>query len=366
MKRILIGLCILILSGCASMDRLEDTGGSTGLGVSPFSSGSTFTASDANAMNDAINDNATDITAAEAAIDALEAYFSSDLLLHENGGLEADVSAYDGILAITGGATYELNTTIELEDAANLGAYASNILDATDEADFKSIINLNEDKIEEGDTSVETVDAGTGQVDIDVDGEKQVGITDGYVEVVNGLAFRVITTTDGHTTKFQVYDSNGTTWRDALTFENGASDNADATNWPRVHLGSNVALTGLGAMAVSDVWGAEQTGANTIIQSEMNQWYLVTAACTMTMEDVASTISEGSKIGFRIRDAAETLTIDVDGTEKLVIDGTALAAGTAIECSGVGTEIILRAYDDVDGSGNEGYFVSYNGTCASE
>ena len=228
------------------------------------------------------------------------------------------------------------------------------------------ILAIETDIINEGDSNVEVIDAGTGQVDVDIDGEKQIEITDGYIEVINGLAWRVLTTTDGHTFKIQVYDSNGTTWRDALTFENGASDNADATNWPRVHLGSNVALTGLGAMAVSDVWGAEQTGANTIVQSEMNQWYLVTAACTMTMEDVASTISEGSKIGFRVRDAAETLTIDVDGTEKLVIDGTALAAGTAIECSGVGTEIILRAYDDVDGSGNEGYFVSYNGTCASE
>jgi hypothetical protein len=95
MRKFLVGLCVLSLFGCASMDRLEDTGGSTGLGIfSIFKSGSTFTASDANAMNDAINDNAADI-------DAIEAYFSSDLLLHESGGLEADVSAYGGILAIS-------------------------------------------------------------------------------------------------------------------------------------------------------------------------------------------------------------------------------------------------------------------------
>jgi hypothetical protein len=96
--------------------------GDTGLGTSPFTSGDQLTATAVNAMNDAINDNATDIT-------ALEAYFSSDLLLHESGGLEVDVSAYDGILAITGGAVYELDTTIELEYAANLGAYASDILE---------------------------------------------------------------------------------------------------------------------------------------------------------------------------------------------------------------------------------------------
>jgi hypothetical protein len=144
MRKFLVGLCVLSLFGCASMD-LEKTGGSTGLGSSPFSSGSTFTSSDANAMNDAINDNATDITAAEAAIDAIEAYFSSDLLLHENGGLEADVSAYDGILAITGGATYELNTAAELETAAGLGDLFSDYASADTQADFRSAVDSQQD-----------------------------------------------------------------------------------------------------------------------------------------------------------------------------------------------------------------------------
>jgi hypothetical protein len=45
------------------------------------------------------------------------AAFTSNLLKHEYGGVEADVSAYSGILAITGGATYSLDTTAELATA---------------------------------------------------------------------------------------------------------------------------------------------------------------------------------------------------------------------------------------------------------
>jgi hypothetical protein len=76
--------------------------GDTGLGTSPFTSGDQLTATAVNAMNDAINDNAADIL-------VLEGYFVSPQTL------EAAISA---------------------------GAYASDILAATSEADFKSIVNL--------------------------------------------------------------------------------------------------------------------------------------------------------------------------------------------------------------------------------
>jgi hypothetical protein len=47
------------------------------------------------------------------------------LLRHEEGGLEADVSAYSGIVAISGGVTYELNSSTELEAAAVLSPFLS-------------------------------------------------------------------------------------------------------------------------------------------------------------------------------------------------------------------------------------------------
>jgi hypothetical protein len=67
--------------------------GDTGLGTSPFTSGDQLTATAVNAMNDAINDNAADILVLEA-----------------------------------------VDTPAELETAAGLGAFASDILAATTNA----------------------------------------------------------------------------------------------------------------------------------------------------------------------------------------------------------------------------------------
>jgi len=64
----------------------------------------------------------------------------STQIKHEAGGLEADVSAYTGVPAITGGATYELNTLGELETAVGAGAYFSDIAAATDAKNARDII----------------------------------------------------------------------------------------------------------------------------------------------------------------------------------------------------------------------------------
>ena len=74
--------------------------------------------------------------------DNATAFFNSGTIEHERGGLETGVNAYSGIVAITGGATYELNTLEELEIASSGGAYMSDILASTNEANFKSIVNL--------------------------------------------------------------------------------------------------------------------------------------------------------------------------------------------------------------------------------
>lgn len=57
------------------------------------------------------------VTQHEAALALDGAQITSGVVTHERGGLEADVSAYDGIPAITAGATYELDTLGELNTA---------------------------------------------------------------------------------------------------------------------------------------------------------------------------------------------------------------------------------------------------------
>jgi len=49
--------------------------------------------------------------------DSATAFFSAGTIEHEYGGLEADVSAYGGIVGITGGSTLDVNTEAELETA---------------------------------------------------------------------------------------------------------------------------------------------------------------------------------------------------------------------------------------------------------
>ncbi len=59
-------------------------------------------------------DTATTATTANAG-DSATAFFSSGTIEHEYGGLEADVNAYSGIVAISGGSTSEVDAKSELE-----------------------------------------------------------------------------------------------------------------------------------------------------------------------------------------------------------------------------------------------------------
>jgi hypothetical protein len=87
------------------------------------------------------------------------------------------VAAYDGIVAITGNATYELNTAQELEDAVSGGAYMSDILAATDAANARSILSLtigtdipDLSAVTDNDTRIDTIEGQTGIVFSDNDG----------------------------------------------------------------------------------------------------------------------------------------------------------------------------------------------------
>lgn len=59
-----------------------------------------------------------------------------------DGGTGTNTSAYTGLLGFNAGLALEVNTAAELETYAGLGAYASDILAATSEGNFKAIVNL--------------------------------------------------------------------------------------------------------------------------------------------------------------------------------------------------------------------------------
>jgi hypothetical protein len=311
--------------------------GNTGLGTDPYSSGDELTATAINTFNNQINDN-------DSRIDVIEAI---------NG-----IVVCDG----AGNCTAAVADT-DYQSVPAEGAFA--------DGDKTKLDALDDDKIDEGDSSVEVIDSGTGQIDIDVDSEKQVQITDGYIEVINATNFRVITETDGHAMTFQVYDvSGGGAWRDALKFEHGDSGDSSATNWPRVHLGSNVALTGLGTMAVGMIWGNAgvplTTSPTNLEAAGMNQIYKINGAIQINLPAAADVYSSGSDaawVQFELF-AASVLSLNPDGTEILRMQGTNLAAGNEIDTPAtVGTIVTCIATDDVeDGSSTDGWVCRSNQT----
>lgn len=66
----------------------------------------------------------------------------STQIVHEAGGLEADVSAYAGLVAISGGSTSNVTDAAGLETTLSLGAYASDILGAADSDALVTLLGL--------------------------------------------------------------------------------------------------------------------------------------------------------------------------------------------------------------------------------
>ena len=103
-------------------------------------------------------------------------------------------------------------------------------------------------------------------------------------------------------------------------------------------------------------WGADIT-ENTALNTTAlrGKIYLVTAACTVTL-DAAADVGYGAPVILIVRDASETVTIDLDAAEKFNLKGTALAAGNTLDSPGAaGDFICLISTTDADGSGTDGY-----------
>ena len=83
------------------------------------------------------------LTGVDAATgDSATAFFDAGTIEHERGGLEANVSAYSGIVAVSGGSTIEVNTAAELETYAGLGAFANEFLDDANAAAVRTTLGL--------------------------------------------------------------------------------------------------------------------------------------------------------------------------------------------------------------------------------
>ena len=91
--------------------------------------------------------------------DTATAFFSVGTLEHERGGLEADVSAYDGLIGITGGATYnQTGTTTQIVIFDGAGAPTSVALSGDATMTNAGVVTVVDDLHAHTTTSISSVD----------------------------------------------------------------------------------------------------------------------------------------------------------------------------------------------------------------
>ena len=167
--------------------------------------------------------------------------------------------------------------------------------------------------------------------------------------------------------QYTLYMSNGAaaapTWSSTLT---GTSINFSAAanlqvggsqiDFDDMAGAANIATTGTIAGHVPQGADIASSPVNLNTTDLHGKMYKFTVAATVNL-DAAADAGFGACSTFRIRDAAEAAILDLDGSEKFNLRGTAQAAGVGITATGAGEHLAVCATTDTDGSGTDGYDV---------
>lgn len=237
------------------------------------------------------------------------------------------------------------------------------------------------DKILEGDSSVEVIDTGTGRVEVDIDGNLR-GKFDADGLDVNGTIecdgvsvgavasprVRALSTGCLGADKYAgsidwvvVNGADGAEDVDILLKSQEGGANTTQAHYDESDMaweipdGKNLILAG-GYIVGKAKRGTAISANTTLTTTQLHGTiYNVTAACKVTL-DAAADVGFDWIVGFRIKDAAETLIIEIDGADKINLHGTVLDAGDTIDSPGnAGDFIFLMSTTDADGSGTNGY-----------
>ena len=245
------------------------------------------------------------------------------------------------------------------------------------------------DKIEEGDSSWEIIDTGTGRADCDIDGILRARINGDGLDVngtvvcdgveVGAVASPRIRSLDSDcpgTDKFvgsvnwQYIDGADGSENSGLyqkSMEGGANTTqiqyTPAAGW-QIPSGKNLALLG-GSIAGRIPIGSDITASGNLTTTDLHgKFYVVTAACTVELDKVTDA-GFGASVLLYIRDAAETCIVEVDDADKINLHGTPLDAGDTIDSPGnAGDYVSLISHTNVDGSGTDGWIVVGYGEAA--
>lgn len=209
----------------------------------------------------------------------------------------------------------------------------------------------------------------------------------------NGEKVRLASTTDGHAWSIQAYDVDGAAWADVLTFTNA--------NTPAVTLGSAAELQGLGTInldAATDykwggnallddtkgngdsgyIWSADKIYDELAAAKKVNNLGSFTSPITTNPYSLTAANSYNVVLWYGAtgevdlpagvqgmnlviyNTGAYTITIDPNGTDVIVRDGTAQSAGVSFTLSsGAGNYVAL----DCDAN-NHWVTLGYKGTLA--
>lgn len=297
----------------------------------------------------------------ESTDDAHEIVFTTD-----NSNLESDgdltYNPNSGTLTV---GTADINTakptTIELghdtdttlaRDSAGVVSVEGVTLETDTHASEHAISGADPlDSISEGNSNAEIIDSGTGEFNIDIDGEQQVDVTDGVVGLINSLMVRPMTTTEGHKFCLGAYDVDGTTWTNILCFENA--------NTPKMELQSGTEFSGLGAASMPVVIGGTDADGRTLTAAEMNQMWLSSGAGDWDIPDQCDSAT-GYWVTIKAT-AAHIVSLDlVDTSDQFVLsDGTEVAAANELDTAGASGNMVTV----VCMATNKWYVTGEIGTC---
>ena len=273
--------------------------------------------------------------------DSATGFFSAGTIEHEYGGLEQDVSAYDGFVGISGGTTYEGNLETELEGAIG----GDNIIIETEIDTQSEVAGLRTDLV------ASAVTAAVGSQGDGAQTAESIFITGGAADTVItipslyvGAKFFIENETS---TSKKVYPASGDNIGGGLNTEIDvpagqiltikAKDATNANSYlssdfpPKIYVEKHASSHTLSdSVSTGECYGSVH--------------YVTAASVTLTLPAAV----DGMSLTV-IANTANVVIVDSNASDLIILDGTSLDDGDSIDSGGTAGEVVVLTYYDSTG-----------------